>query len=107
MKQLLEYIIPNIVNHPEDVVITETEENGLVTLLIKVNPEDTGRVIGKAGKIINSIRQIVRVLAIKQGVRVNVEIDDDGQGERQAAPQEEVSATPEAISEETPSETQD
>lgn len=76
MKQLLEYIVPNIVNHPEDVVITESEDNGLVTLTIKVNPEDTGRVIGKAGKIINSIRQIARVLAIKQGVRVNVEIFD-------------------------------
>jgi predicted RNA-binding protein YlqC (UPF0109 family) len=92
MKQLLEYIIPNIVNHPEDVVITESTDNGLVTLLIKVNPEDTGRVIGKAGKIINSIRQIVRVLAIKQGVRVNVEIDDGGQ--RESAPQTAPEMTP-------------
>ncbi len=87
MKQLLEYIVPNIVNHPEDVVITETQEDGLVVLTIKVHPEDTGRVIGKAGKIINSIRQIVRVLAIKQGVRVNVEIAD-GEGRRQPASEE-------------------
>lgn len=91
MKQFLEYIIPNIVNHPEDVVIKETEDNGVVVLTIKVHPEDTGRVIGKSGKIINSIRQIVRVLAIKQGTRVNVEIED-GQSDRPAqaaAPQEE------------------
>lgn len=78
MKQLLEYIIPNIVNHPEDVVIAETEENGLLNLSIKVNPEDMGRVIGKSGKVIKAIRQIGRIIAIKKGVRVNIDVLDEG-----------------------------
>ena len=78
MKQLLEYIVPNIVNHPEDVVITETEENGLINLSIKVNPEDMGRVIGKSGKVIKAIRQIGRIIAIKKGVRVNIDVVDEG-----------------------------
>lgn len=78
MKQLLEYIIPNIVNHPEDVVINESEENGVVNLSIKVNPEDMGRVIGKSGKVIKAIRQIGRIIAIKRGVRVNIDVVDEG-----------------------------
>ena len=78
MKQLLEYIVPNIVNHPEDVVINETEENGLTSLSIKVNPEDMGRVIGKSGKVIKAIRQIGRIIAIKKGIRVNIDVLDEG-----------------------------
>lgn len=80
MKQLLEYIVPNIVNHPEDVIITETEDAGLVNLSIKVNPEDMGRVIGKSGKVIKAIRQIGRIIAIKKGIRVNIDVvDEDNQ----------------------------
>jgi len=78
MKQLLEYVVPNIVNHPEDVVINETEENGLTNLSIKVNPEDMGRVIGKSGKVIKAIRQIGRIIAIKKGIRVNIDVVDEG-----------------------------
>ncbi len=88
MKQLLEYIIPNIVNHPEDVVINETEENGLTNLSIKVNPEDMGRVIGKSGKVIKAIRQIGRIIAIKKGIRVNIDVLDEGN--RAISSQEEV-----------------
>ncbi len=92
MKQLLEYIVPNIVNHPEDVVINETEENGVINLSIKVNPEDMGRVIGKSGKVIKAIRQIGRIIAIKKGVRVNIDVLDEGNrtvsGEESAAPEE-------------------
>lgn len=77
MKQLLEYIVPNIVNHPEDVIISETEEGGVIDLSIKVNPEDMGRVIGKSGKVIKAIRQIGRIIAIKRGVRVNIDLVDE------------------------------
>ncbi len=76
MKQLLEYIIPNIVNHPEDVKVEETNQDGLINLTIQTHPEDVGRVIGKSGKVIKAIRQIARILAIKQGVRVNIDVLD-------------------------------
>jgi len=76
MKQLLEYIIPNIVNHPEDVVISEdTSETG-ISYLISVNPEDMGRVIGKAGKVIKAIRQIAHIMAVKRGVRIHIDVLD-------------------------------
>ena len=86
MKQLLEYIIPNIVNHPEEVIISEEESNGLITLTIKVNPEDMGRVIGKSGKVIKAIRQIGRIVAIKKGVRVNIDVLDETTSSEPATP---------------------
>jgi len=78
MKQLLEYIIPNIVNHPEDVKIEKSNQDGLVNVTIQTHPEDVGRVIGKSGKVIKAIRQIARIIAIKQGVRVNIDVLDSG-----------------------------
>ena len=74
MKQLLEYIVPNIVNHPEAVEIQETQEGEVTIYLIKVDPEDMGRVIGKAGKVIKAIRQLAKIVAIKKGIRVRVDV---------------------------------
>lgn len=80
MKQLIEYIVSNIVNHPESVTITEeqTEDKEATKYLIKVDPEDVGRVIGKEGKVIKSIRQIVRIAAIQKGTRAIVDLLEDG-----------------------------
>src|SRR5258706_16031569 len=68
MKQLIEYIVSNIVNHPESVVVTETatENKDTTKYIMQVEPEDVGRVIGKQGKVIKSIRQIVRIAAIQK-----------------------------------------
>ena len=76
MKQLIEYIVSNIVNHPESVTITEeaTDDKDLMKYLIKVDPEDVGRVIGKQGKVIKSIRQIVRIASIQKGTRAIVDL---------------------------------
>lgn len=76
MKQLIEYIVSNIVNHPENVVITEelSEDGAMTKYLIKVDAEDVGRVIGKQGKVIKSIRQIVRIAAIQKGTRAIVDL---------------------------------
>jgi len=76
MKQLLDYVIPNIVNYPDEVVITEDNTPSGIILSIKVHPEDMGRVIGKGGKVIKAIRQITRILAIKQGVKVHIDVVD-------------------------------
>jgi len=79
MKQLIEYIVSNIVNHPENVIVTETEAGeGVTKYLIQVDPEDVGRVIGKQGKVIKSIRQIVRISAIQKGIRVIVDLKEEG-----------------------------
>jgi hypothetical protein len=95
MKQLIEYIVSNIVNHPESVVITEekTEDGEATKYLIKVDAEDVGRVIGKQGKVIKSIRQIVRIAAIQKGTRAIVDLLDDGvpaETDAPAAPKEDL-----------------
>jgi len=80
MKQLIEYIVSNIVNHPESVTVTESiseEDKETTKYLIKVDTEDVGRVIGKQGKVIKAIRQIVRIAAIQKGIRVIVDLDEE------------------------------
>ena len=76
MKNLIEYILIHIVENPEDVKIeTEPNEQG-TTYIITVHPDDMGRVIGKKGSIIQSIRAIARVRAIKEGERANIIVAD-------------------------------
>lgn len=76
MKTLLKFIIENIVEKPKKVEIKETKTNNQSTLSLKVDPEDMGKVIGKKGKIIKAIRQILRVKAFKKGERVNFILEE-------------------------------
>ena len=90
MKQLIEYIVSNIVNHPENVTIVEeeTDDKDTTKYLIKVDPEDVGRVIGKQGKVIKAIRQIIRIAAIQKGTRVIVDLLEDEAERVEDSPQE-------------------
>jgi len=76
MEELIEYIIENIVKNPKDVTIEKEDgENEEVTVyVINVNEEDKGIVIGKGGRTINAIRDIVKIKAIREGVRVFVKV---------------------------------
>ncbi len=75
MENLVKFIVESIVDDPESVQITREEgEEGEIKIQITVAEEDKGRVIGKSGRIINSIRNITRVLAAKQNVKVFVEV---------------------------------
>lgn len=76
MKNLLEYILIHLVQYPEDVKIDETEDERGFLYTIHVNPEDVGRVIGKGGAVIHSIRNIGKIRAIKEGIRARITIDD-------------------------------
>lgn len=77
MKDFLEAIVKQLVEQPEKVSVVETTDEGKITLQIKVADEDMGRVIGKEGKVINAIRMIMRVMAIRQNVRVRIDIEDN------------------------------
>ncbi len=77
MKDLLEYLVTSIVEQPEAVKVQATETpEGFVNLQITVAPEDMGMVIGKGGRIIRALRNLVRVKAIKENKRVNVELTE-------------------------------
>ena len=75
-KDLLEYIVKNLVNYPEDVEISEEQVNEKIVLRLKVNKEDMGRVIGKEGRIIRSIREIIYAYSMKNHEKVSVEIEE-------------------------------
>lgn len=80
MKNLLLYIVQSLVDHPDEVLVNESQIQGMTNLSLKVNPSDIGKVIGKEGKIIRAIRNIVKILAIKDGKRVNIELVEDQTG---------------------------
>jgi predicted RNA-binding protein YlqC (UPF0109 family) len=72
MKDFLQYLIQNIVDKPDSINIEEEVSGGTTTLFISVDPEDMGKIIGKEGRIIRAIRDLVRILSIKNGTRSNV-----------------------------------
>lgn len=76
MKKALEYIISQIVDEPKEVEINEQEENGIINFTIKVSPSDMGKVIGKNGKVIRAIRNVVKISAIKQNKKINIGLSE-------------------------------
>ena len=80
MKELLEHIVKSIVNHPDDVSVEERESvdfPGLTILSIEVAEDDKGIVIGRKGRTINSIRDIITISAIRNDKRVKVMLAND------------------------------
>lgn len=75
MKELVEYVARSIASRPDDVIVTQEEdESGLVVLKLEVAPEDKGKIIGRHGNVVKSIRLLLRVAAVKQSARVVLEI---------------------------------
>lgn len=83
MKELVEYIAKSIVDNPDDVRVTEVEEDQHLVLRLHVAPEDMGKVIGRQGRVAQAMRTILRVLSVKRGTRAILEIGDDGGRARQ------------------------
>ena len=76
MKQTLETIIKNIVENQDAVSIVESQEAERITFKVKVSTEDMGRVIGKQGKVANSIRTVMKALAAREKKKVTIEFQD-------------------------------
>lgn len=71
---LIEFIAASLVDNPDDVVVRQHEDSRSIQVEIIVAESDMGRIIGKGGNVINSMRAILSVLAAKQGKRVSLEI---------------------------------
>lgn len=76
MKETLEILVKNLVDNKDKIDITEKVENNDVTLELRVDPSDMGKVIGKQGRIAKAIRVLMKAYATKEGKKVNVEILD-------------------------------
>ncbi|MBQ5954148.1 MAG: KH domain-containing protein [Lachnospiraceae bacterium] len=75
MKELVEVIAKALVSHPEAVVVTEKTVNDEIVLTLSVDPSDMGKVIGKQGRIAKAIRTVLKAQAIRDDVRVSLDID--------------------------------
>ena len=76
MKELLTYVAQNLVDHPEQVSVSQFEDDGETVLELRVAPEDMGKVIGRQGRIAKEIRALMRSVAQRQGKKVSVDIID-------------------------------
>ena len=74
MDKLVEYIAKSLVDHPEEVRVTTREEDDSIVIELVVDPDDTGKVIGKQGRIAKAIRAIVKAASINDEKKVVVDI---------------------------------
>jgi hypothetical protein len=93
-KEFVEYVVKALVGHPEDVKVQRSVDDMGVLLELSVNPEDMGKVIGKAGATAKSIRTLLRVLGSRNDARVNLKIIEPEGGEVKIAEEGSAPAAP-------------
>jgi predicted RNA-binding protein YlqC (UPF0109 family) len=74
MKELIEYIARSIVRAPDEVKVTQENDDDGVVVKLEVAADDKGRVIGRQGRVAEAMRTLLRVVATKEGIRVRLEI---------------------------------
>lgn len=75
---LVGHIVRRLVTKPDEVRVTESRSDaGAVVISVRVASDDIGRVIGKKGVTINSIRHVAKAASIKSGEKVDVDIEED------------------------------
>ena len=74
MESFVEYIVKNLVENKDEVKVESAQDGKVTVLTVTVNPSDMGKVIGKDGKIVQSIRNIVRSVAAKSKAKYVVKV---------------------------------
>ncbi len=88
-QEFVEYLVKALVNNPDDVKTERKVDEMGVLLTLKVNPEDMGTIIGRAGSTAKAIRTLTRIVGIRNSARVNLKIEEpeggrvDGDRERE------------------------
>jgi predicted RNA-binding protein YlqC (UPF0109 family) len=72
--EFVEYVVKSIVDSPDEVSVYEFEEGATIYLEVSVASDDMGRVIGKGGSVVNSIRMLLQIVASRMGRRISLEI---------------------------------
>ena len=75
MRVLLEHVAKALVDDPAAVVVTESQDGDFTKLHLQVAEADVGKVIGRGGRIAKAIRALLKVMATRDGTKVNLEID--------------------------------
>jgi uncharacterized protein len=95
--EFLEFIVKTLVDHPNDVKVDRKVDEMGVLLTVKVNPEDMGQLIGRQGSTARAIRNLVRIIGLKNHARVNLKIEEPEGGRK--APQSEVAPKEPSVTE--------
>ena len=74
MKELIEYVVTTLVDHPDDLRISEIEGERTVVFELRCHPDDVGKVIGKSGKTVGAIRTLLSTVAARQNKRAMLEV---------------------------------
>jgi len=78
MKDFLEFLVTGIVKNADQVYVTEEQQpDNFINLKLSVSKEDMGLVIGKEGRTIKSLRNLLKAKAIKENIRVNLELSEE------------------------------
>ena len=74
MKELIEYVVKTLVDHPDDLRIAEIEGERTIVFELRCHPEDVGKVIGKSGKTVGALRTLLSTVAARQNKRAMLEV---------------------------------
>jgi predicted RNA-binding protein YlqC (UPF0109 family) len=88
-KEFLEFVVKALVDHPDDVKVDRKVDEMGVLLSLTIHQEDMGQIIGKAGSTARSIRNLVRIIGLKNHARVNLKIEEPEGGRGPARPRTE------------------
>ena len=77
MREFLEYVVKGLVQKPEEISVTPVEKGGMTVYELRMSPGDVGRIIGRDGIAISSIRSLLAAGSAKKGLRCTVEIVED------------------------------
>jgi len=74
MKEILDVMVRNLVTNTDEIKIIQTEDENTIKLELQVAKEDMGKIIGKSGKVIRSLRTVIKAAAVETKKRVLVEL---------------------------------
>lgn len=75
MKDTLIFLLTNIVDHPKDLLVEEQTSEGRTVFVIRAHPEDMGKIIGRGGRIIRALRDLIKLIATKQGLYADIAVE--------------------------------
>jgi uncharacterized protein len=79
VEEFLEYVIRQLIEFPDEMILTKVESPRKVIFKLQLRQSDVGKVIGKHGQTINAIRNLLNAAASRQAQRVLLQIDEEEQ----------------------------